>query len=78
MLTSGRLLLQMTLNALDSGLKDAVSDLMTKTLQKMAALPELSSDDIDDTVLMAGGEQSPSGETNTADEYTFPLDPVWP
>ena len=52
MLTSGRLLLQMTLNALDSGLKDAVSDLMTKTLQKMAALPELSSDDIDDTVLI--------------------------
>ena len=26
----------------------------------------------DDTVLVAGGEQSPAGEINSADEYTFP------
>lgn len=29
-------------------------------------------DTADDTAFVAGGEQSPSGEQNTADEYTFP------
>ena len=33
-------------------MKDAVSELVAKNLQKMAALPVLSSDDIDDTVLI--------------------------
>ncbi|KAI0222671.1 eIF-2-alpha kinase activator GCN1 [Lamellibrachia satsuma] len=44
--------LQMTLNALESGMKDALNEVMTKTLRKMASLPELRPDDIDDTVLV--------------------------
>lgn len=45
-------MLQMTLNALESGMKDALNEVMTKTLRKMASLPELRPDDIDDTVLV--------------------------
>ena len=45
-------MLQMTLNALESGMKDVLNEVLSKTLRKMASLPEPSPDDIDDTILM--------------------------
>ncbi|KAK2193463.1 hypothetical protein NP493_12g03034 [Ridgeia piscesae] len=44
--------LQMTLNALESGMKDVLNEVLSKTLRKMASLPESSPDDIDDTILV--------------------------